>query len=182
MEDFNSSKNQNIKGQFVDKHIYACMTTMVEYVLAKSYDDTEAPFSNEEIDNLVYFEDANGNEYSQDEKDEQLEKWQDELDAVKLLLESDSENEEYLKSEESLEEQIYNLETADEQYNEIYEWWVCSHWVSTKLAAYGQTILHDGNNSYWGRCNTGQAILLDLVISRICADIEILEGQKNAWE
>jgi len=181
MEDFNSSKNQSIKSQFVDKHIFACMTTLVEYVLAKSYEDPDAPFSNEEIENAAYFKDENGMEYSQDEKDEQLDLWQEELDGIKVLLELDEENEEYLQVEESLEDKIHNLETADEQYSEIYEWWLCSHWLSKRLEEYSQVIIRDGSNSYWGRCTTGQAILLDLVISRICFDMEILEGQSNEW-
>ena len=33
----------------------------------------------------------------------------------------------------------------------------------------------------WGRATTGQAILLDGVISEICSDMEILEGQANEW-
>ena len=42
-------------------------------------------------------------------------------------------------------------------------------------------VIDTGSVAVWGRCTTGQAILLDGVITRICADMGILEGQEYAW-
>ncbi|RZK42666.1 MAG: hypothetical protein EOO90_06405 [Pedobacter sp.] len=180
--DYNSTKNQDIKGQFVYKHIYACVTSVVEYILVKGDDDPDAPFSNTDLNNTIYFEDAQGNIYTPDAKDEQLGKWEEELDKLTLLMEENLDDLSYVKQHEELEEQIDELRYATEQYAEVYEWWICSPWLARRLEAYDQIILSDGNNDYWGRCTSGQAILLDLVISRICADMEILEGQANMWK
>ncbi|MBE9599878.1 hypothetical protein [Pedobacter sp. MC2016-24] len=158
------------------------MTSIVEYVLSKADEDPDAPFSNHDLVNNLYFEDAQGNIYSRDQRDEQIEKWRQEHDAFVELLEEDEQNASYLEQSEKLEEQIDDLRYASEQYAEVYEWWICSSWLSRRLQEYDQIIIIDGNNAYWGRCTTGQAILLDLVISRICADMEILEGQVNMWK
>jgi hypothetical protein len=64
---------------------------------------------------------------------------------------------------------------------EIFEWWIVSDWLYEKLKAKGEPVLEWGNNSYWGRCCTGQAIMLDSVIDNICSDMEILEGQQYSW-
>ena len=64
---------------------------------------------------------------------------------------------------------------------EIYEWWIVSRFLYEKLKDKGEPILQWGNNYYWGRGCTGQAILLDDVISEICKDMEILDGQKYSW-
>lgn len=48
---------------------------------------------------------------------------------------------------------------------DIYEWWFVSDWFGDKLTELGETVLVDDcNNRYWGRCTTGQAILLDGVV------------------
>lgn len=65
---------------------------------------------------------------------------------------------------------------------EIFEWWIITDWLSKKLRDKGEPILEWGNNCYWGRCCTGQAILLDSVISDITSEMEILEGQKYEWK
>jgi hypothetical protein len=63
---------------------------------------------------------------------------------------------------------------------EIYEWWICSDWLIEKLEAKGEPVIKHEN--LWGRTTTGQAILLDDVISEIAHDLEILEGMDNSWE
>jgi len=70
---------------------------------------------------------------------------------------------------------------SGEDVHEILEWWIITDYLYRKLKEKGQPVLEWGNNYYWGRCTTGQAILLDHVISEICEDIQILEGQKYSW-
>ena len=74
------------------------------------------------------------------------------------------------------------FEELGQEPKEIYEWWIVTDYLYRKLSGKGQPVLEWGNNCYWGRCCTGQAILLDSVISEICSDMEILEGQKNEWK
>lgn len=66
---------------------------------------------------------------------------------------------------------------------EAYEHWVVSDWLADKLEAHGEMIIKDFLGlTIWGRATTGQAILLDHVISVICENMEILEGQVNEWK
>ncbi|MGS2737755.1 hypothetical protein [Sinomicrobium sp. M5D2P17] len=37
---------------------------------------------------------------------------------------------------------------------EIYEWWIVTLWLAHKLENYGEPMLSDGQNHYWGRCTT----------------------------
>ena len=68
----------------------------------------------------------------------------------------------------------------DSELQEVYEWWICSGWLIDKLKAKGEPVLE--SECIWGRCTTGQGILLDEVISEICEDMGILEGQENEWQ
>ncbi len=63
-------------------------------------------------------------------------------------------------------------ETAEEKEpQEIYEWWVVSYWLTIKLRQHGEPILNNEYGTWWGRCSTGQAILLDGVIEAIYDEI-----------
>ena len=70
----------------------------------------------------------------------------------------------------------------DTEPQDIMEWWLVTEWLYRKLGEKGEPILTDGQSYWWGRCATGQAILLDGVISEICSDMEILEGQRLEWK
>ena len=59
------------------------------------------------------------------------------------------------------------VDELDTEYKEIFEWWSCTDWLIKKLAEQGEPILHTDYGDYWGRCCTGQAILLDNVIETI---------------
>lgn len=72
-------------------------------------------------------------------------------------------------------------EEREEEPQEIFEWWAVSRWLYEKLKAHGAPVYGDGFNHYWGRTTTGQAIMLDGIISDICKEMEILEGQANSW-
>jgi len=52
--------NQEICRKFVHENVYACMTTMVDYILIKSYEDSDTPFNHEEIDNYYIYESYDG--------------------------------------------------------------------------------------------------------------------------
>ena len=83
--------------------------------------------------------------------------------------------------------QDYGYESADcmrddgADCQEIFEWWIVSKYLYRKLKEKDEPVLEWGNNYYWGRTTTGQAILLDRVISEICGEMEILEGQRYSW-
>lgn len=58
-----------------------------------------------------------------------------------------------------------------EEPHEIYEWWVVSQFLVIKLRQHGEPILNNEYGTWWGRCTTGQAILLDGVIEAIYDEI-----------
>ncbi len=68
-----------------------------------------------------------------------------------------------------------------ERYTEVYEWWSITPWLGARLREHGEVVFDFLDFTVWGRCTTGQAILLDHVIGQIAEDMEILEGQKYAW-
>jgi len=182
MENHNSTKNQEIKGKFVDQHVYACVTTLMDYVLLRSCTDNDAPLTFEDLSDSLYYEDQQGQTYTELEREVQLAEWQEE----KIGLEDQSRdhlvNPEGLNARlKELDQLIDTLEDATEQYTEIFEWWIVTSYLAGKLENKSQTILRDGLNNYWGRCTTGQSILLDNVISEICYSMGIMEGQQNAW-
>ena len=75
-----------------------------------------------------------------------------------------------------------DIET-DGYESEIFEHWTVSGFLARKLAKHGHRVLDDFFGlTIWGRPTSGQAILLDGVISDICEGMEILEGQRNEWK
>ena len=124
----NNTTNQSIKANFIQQHVYANISSLVDYIINKGFEDTNAPFTLEDIENL------------------------------------------FVPSEE-------NEEDYDQQ--EVFEWWMVSSYLCEKLKEKGCPIID--NENIWGRTTTGQAILLDYVITEICAEMEILQGQKYSW-
>jgi DNA repair exonuclease SbcCD ATPase subunit len=191
--DHNSSKNQEIKRKFVEREVYCCVSGMVEYILSKGYEDREAPFTMDDVEN-IYINNSEEIEELNDKKEEleeQKEKFESELEELEWQEDSvpafDEKmgklEEQILKLEEqisNIEDEIEELENEQEEPQEVYEWWMCSGWLIDKLANHNEPVLKD--EGIWGRTCTGQAILLDGVISRICEELEILEGQRNEWK
>lgn len=187
--DYNSITNQEIKEKFVRQHVIECQTSMVEYILKTTYDSMEyfnnAPFNYEDIVNLyIDYTDAIG------ELEERIGELEDERDTIELNIE-DEDNEEdketYKYELERIERELDQLEDEkdsliyeQEEPQEVYEWWSVDSWLCEELEKRGEVVIPHMN--LWGRCTTGQAILLDDVISRICCyNLKILEGQENDW-
>ena len=55
--DYNSSKNQNIKGRLVKEEVISFQTPIVNYILKKSYEDNDpdAPFTYDDVENLYSY-------------------------------------------------------------------------------------------------------------------------------
>lgn len=87
---------------------------------------------------------------------------------------SDADSWQELCDEESID--------VDDYRPDIYEHWIVSNWLADKLEAHGHKVLKDFfGMAVWCRPTTGQAILLDGVITEICNEMEIFEGQRNSW-
>lgn len=156
----NSSKNQEIKRKFVEREVMACVSGMVEYILGKSHEDQDAPFSWDDVENyyLPTCKNCGGTNIMEVENEDE--------DTVYECMDCNEVTE----------------EEPDTETQEIYEWWIITDWLAERLNEHKEVIINDGFNSIWGRGTTGQAILLDGVISEICKEMEILEGQANEWD
>jgi hypothetical protein len=205
---YNSSKNQSIKRKFVEREVHASVNTMVEYILKKGWEDTDAPFSFDDVENVYQYPCPECGELHTEEADakdcclnfpdtcphcgEGLSGLDDYLeyefddpcrDATKFTC-PDCEQSLELGADFNTVHELEKLEQSygdiDSEPSEIYEWWLCSDFLIRKLQEQGECILD--SEGIWGRCTSGQAILLDGVISLICEEMEILEGQKYEWK
>jgi hypothetical protein len=158
--DYNSIRNQQIKEQFVNREVLACQSMLVDKLIEEGIDG----FSYDDIQNMYL-------DYS-----EEIGDLESEIQFEQSLAEPD---------DKKIDDLMYKIsELADEQENpqEIYEWWLITDWFKDKLLQHGEPILDNDYGTWWGRTCTGQAILLDGVISSICKEMEILEGQSHEWK
>jgi hypothetical protein len=181
--DGNSIKNQDIKSKFVAREIYCNVNSLVEYCLKTGYEDSESPVCIDDIENYYSYPEyygkyANfdgGTESERDEEIERLRELQNEYDLDEPTEESEA-------IYDAIRDEIAELEILESEPREVYEWWAVSGWLFDKLKDKGQVVVDAGSCYVWGRQTSGQAILLDGVITRICSDLEILEGQSNEWK
>jgi len=60
----------------------------------------------------------------------------------------------------------------DPDYDEVYEHWIVnSSWAADDLRAYGQIVFEFGGLTIFGRCATGQNLLLDGWVRRLMRDL-----------
>ena len=189
--DYNSSVNQDIKGQFVGREVYTCFSYEMDSILKMSYETSNNDLPTwEDIENYYYFDDENVvykimEEFSYNENE--FIEYANNPDTYNRRVKTKEDFKVFLNSlnDEELEElaDTFNINIEDERStpHEIFEYWIVSEFLYRKLKEKGYPVLQWGNNYYWGRCCTGQAILLDYVISKICEGMEILEGQKFSW-
>ena len=158
MKNWNSSRNQEIKGQFVEREVVACASQLV-YELS---------------DNDAYVDLISEEFYSTPD-------WDNMKDNFIWNLDEDEEKEicEYFNVEDITEigeQELCEYADVDFEYLEPYEFWIVSLWLGRKLKEYGEIVSFDFMGfTIWGRHSSGQTILLDGVISRICEELEMLE-------
>jgi len=160
--DYNSTTNQNIKGDFIGKHIFVNVNEMMQHILqSEDKGDYEDEIMN--VCSQPNYEDA----------------------ATYQGWEYNEENEEWTNPEsENTYTDLQTLcddENIDYDYFEAYEFWAVDEFLGRKLKEEGEMVEDIFGLTVWGRCTTGQAILLDYVISQICEDLDILEGQASDW-
>lgn len=171
----NSTVNQRIKGEFVAKHVYCNVTGMVEYILRQD-DYKNAPFTLEDIENYWHYPEYYGKYVNfdggtQEDLDSEIERLEE---LMANMMETDQE-----QFMNNVQYEIDALNGLEQEPAEIYEWWLVSSFLCEKLEDLGLPVISGEN--IWGRCTTGQAILLDYAITQICSDMGILEGQENSW-
>lgn len=190
----NDGKNQSIKQKFVGQHVFCNVSSIAEYILSKSHDTgdgNEAPFSLDDVENYYSYpewstkllgEHLMFNGGSEDDKNTFMEEFQRLKDeSVELNDDGKISDETHSRNIKLIEDAEYEFEQIENEPAEIFEWWAVSEFLYRKLKENGRCVVDAGSCYLWGRTTTGQAILLDYVISQICADMGILEGQENSW-
>lgn len=66
---------------------------------------------------------------------------------------------------------LCNEQWIDPYTREVFEHYVVSGWLGDKLKAHGEIVVEIFNMTIWGRCCTGQAIMLDGVIEEIYREL-----------
>lgn len=167
--DGNSTENQEIKGKFVQREVLTCFSYEMEAVLRAAH-TTHATTPNADYPLPTYEDIENMYEYKCPECGEGF----TDLDEFKP-----DENDFYWGECPSCEHKLDHEPENEPQ--EVYEWWIVTEFLYKKLKERGQVVLEWGNNCYWGRTSSGQAIALDGIITDICKEMEILAGQKYSW-
>lgn len=151
--DYDSVVNQEIKRKFVGRDVYCCVTTMVEDLLKHRMDEMY-----EEIENVYP------------------------VFTPVIVSKTECENCKSIVTE--IDEDTGCCESCfddNKEPQEVFEWWAVSEFLYLKLKERGYPVIEYGCTHIWGRTCTGQAILLDHVISVICEEMGILEGQQYDW-
>lgn len=189
----NDGQNQKIKGILIEREVYCNVGNMVEKLLSHAESSGDPLFTWDDVSNLYSYPEWSGKVVGEDlyfgggsesDKDTFLEEFTRLEDESAELLEKEEISEEtHERNLELIDEAREEFKTAteDQESAEIFEWWAVSNWFAEKLEGYGQSIIDAGSVKVWGRRTTGQAILLDYVITCIAADMGILEGQENSW-
>ena len=176
--DSNSIENQEIKRKFVDREVYYCASSLVYELSQKEGFD--------ELIEISIKDDYEGpaEEYIDEMSKEDCIEYLDNLyinykgKRIKALRETVFEN----ITETETAQEFCEENSLDPYTVEALEHWIVSNWLAGKLESKGEMILHDFLGlTIWGRTCSGQAILLDGVISEICSDMEILDGQEYSW-
>lgn len=177
----NDVQKQNLASKLLDVHPMRLQNNLVEYVLQKSHEDSEAPFSVDDITNNEPTQEIELSdryeELTESERDELLEELKETLYEVEAR-QNYEESEQY----ETLVSDIEALEEMEDfaNYPEIYQWFSCSDWLIRALEEKGECTL---DNEFWGRQCCGQSVVLDSVIQEIAFDWFVdYEKDYLTWE
>jgi len=195
--DFNSNVNQNIKQKFVGQHIYCNVSMMLQELQELNQLDSERGVNIfDHVTPYGIFEDAEIDETEVNEKIDEIQDKISELEEIadyygdkslEFCSEDAGNNYDILEEKGNnlilkLEDKITELEEMEfDQYPEILEYYTVSDFLANKLKENNHIIIDVYYCKIWGRGTSGQAILLDNVISEICNDMQILEGQSYSW-
>lgn len=208
--DYWSAKNQRILDKLVNREVFCCMTSEVEYMLSKVPDyEGENPFDEDDIcvtmnpycdecetaddfEELTVAELKDDDFISHNKFDAVLGVfdliyycpicgfWYDTIDEARDCCGRDTTVYKCRNCGKVFNEDEHS--NLDTRPAEIYEWWAVSKWFGEKLAEQGCVIIDSWGKSYWGRTTTGQSISLDGCIARIAENMGILEGMEHKWE
>ena len=176
LKEGNSTVNQQIKSDFISQHVNVNVNSMVNFTL-RSEDYSNTPFTIDDVVNYYTYPHYNGTFAKYDGGNDDIDLEISRLELIQSEL--DEAHKDYDSDSDDLITEIHDLQNLETEPQEVLEWWSVSSFLCEKLEELGHPVIEDEN--IWGRCTSGQAILLDYAITQICADMGILEGQENSW-
>ncbi|MEZ4784391.1 MAG: hypothetical protein R3F28_10005, partial [Candidatus Kapaibacterium sp.] len=78
----------------------------------------------------------------------------------------------------SIEDVINIYDEEEEEYREVFEWWIVDSWLLDALEREGKPVLRSKYGAWWGRTTTGQNRRHDDVLQRIYRR-ELKEGRRR---
>lgn len=205
-----SVNNQHILDKLVDREVYCCMTSEMDYMLGRIWQyDNNNPFDESDYEKLLVkccsdcdssygFEELTVSDLKEDDIETgfgYIDDLGDEAEGfacpicgavfqtAKQAKDCCDANETIYRCQNCgklLSEEEY--EQLDMRCEEVYEWWAVSQWFGEKLAEHGCVVIESWGKSYWGRSTTGQSISLDSCVIEIAKDMGILEGMECEWK
>lgn len=174
----NSPTNQAIKRKLVEREVLCQVNQEVEFILQMADQHPDPPFSEDDITNMFAADRDELNDFIDRELDgddihELQERFAMEYDENQSIDIDDL-------PEDELQQYLEEYHDFEARPAEILEWWKVCSWFEEVLRNHGECTIPHAN--LWGRQTSGQAILLDNVISEIAMEMKILEGQENEWK
>ena len=167
----NSSINQAIKRKFVEREVIYCVSSLVNELVAAHESFPE------------YVEDLMDAYRGLPDWEEAVSEngWKPFTDDYGVACWENEDGETWAGSAEDVCD-IFDIDVWD-YAPDVLEHWIVTDYLADKLEDHNERVLRDFFGlTVWCRCCSGQAILLDGVISEICSEMHILSGQENEWK
>jgi len=200
MDKYSSGDYQHAVGKMVGEEVRDCVSSLITDLLQLSYDSQAVSDWNEELTNVTIQHIDNSEEIEEcedlinelhTENDDAVEEYEEIQEQIGYFNRSfavqpdtiwdinlwdwceymiDHTNTIYAELIELKEREQSDLEEEQDNPNEAYEHWIVSDWFGRQLKERGEMVEGLYNLTIWGRCCTGQSILLDKVICDIYDD------------
>jgi hypothetical protein len=80
----------------------------------------------------------------------------------------------------TLERVLADLECAEPEQREIFEWWLITPYFARKLSKYGHPVLNNEFGKWWGRTCTGQSLSCDDFIWELAHEAGLFDKEQAA--
>jgi len=161
-----SASYQRDVGEFVGREVHSCVSELISHLCQDSPDSAFDYF--EELMSVCVSDDYESAAYDEGWRVKEHHgywlyyKMQD-IDSMRSAI-----NTHMAVSEEQAWRACCDDNGLEPHQREAYEHWIVSDWLAGKLEAKGEMVSMDIHGlTVWGRCTSGQAILLDGVICEI---------------
>jgi len=157
----NAGELQRVGEMWVDRHIMADMTALVDALIRCKDPDLSEAFS---FDNL-----------------ERTEPTTAKCTVCGVELEKDSYGD-WCDADGNLEgydKHEHEPDIEDDSEDEIYHWYLVDSSTARWLSEYGESILRTDYGDFWGRQASGQRICIDSVIEKIASTLAWIEDPEE---